>query len=78
MLNWIAKEYGSPPIMVGENGFSDHGGFNDTARIDFFVVSWSISIFVLNDISGSELVSVYATPSSTTDLKINFSIITQF
>jgi beta-glucosidase/6-phospho-beta-glucosidase/beta-galactosidase len=58
ILNWIAKEYGNPPIMVAENGFSDHGGLNDTARIDYFIVSWSISVFVSRDISRSELVLV--------------------
>jgi beta-glucosidase/6-phospho-beta-glucosidase/beta-galactosidase len=39
MLNWVAKEYGNPPVMVAENGFSDHGGLNDTNRIDYFIVS---------------------------------------
>nr|AOY34571.1 beta-glucosidase [Coptotermes formosanus] len=35
-LNWIAKEYGNPPVFVTENGFSDHGGLNDTGRVHYY------------------------------------------
>nr|BAI50021.1 beta-glucosidase [Nasutitermes takasagoensis] len=35
-LNWIAKEYGNPPIFVTENGFSDYGGLNDTNRVLYY------------------------------------------
>nr|BAI50024.1 beta-glucosidase [Nasutitermes takasagoensis] len=35
-LNWIANEYGNPPIFVTENGFSDYGGLNDTNRVLYY------------------------------------------
>ncbi|XP_078037292.1 myrosinase 1-like [Augochlora pura] len=35
MLRKLAK-YGNPPLYVTENGFSDFGTVNDTARIDYF------------------------------------------
>lgn len=34
-LNWIANEYGNPPIFITENGFSDYGGLNDTGRVNY-------------------------------------------
>lgn len=37
VLNWLAKEYGSPPFFIAENGFSDHGGLNDTERVGYHV-----------------------------------------
>jgi hypothetical protein len=40
LLNWIAKEYNNPPVLITENGFSDHGELNDTDRVDFYVVSF--------------------------------------
>jgi beta-glucosidase/6-phospho-beta-glucosidase/beta-galactosidase len=51
MLNWIAKEYGNPPVMVAENGFSDHGGLDDKNRIDYFIVSGSVSVYLLKESS---------------------------
>nr|AGP76181.1 beta-glucosidase 1 [Sphaerotermes sphaerothorax] len=35
-LNWIAKEYGNPPVCVTENGYSDYGGLNDTQRVSYY------------------------------------------
>jgi beta-glucosidase/6-phospho-beta-glucosidase/beta-galactosidase len=43
MLNWIAKEYNNPPVLITENGFSDHGGLNDRDRVDYVIVSGSNS-----------------------------------
>ncbi|XP_021923692.1 myrosinase 1-like [Zootermopsis nevadensis] len=37
ILNWIAKEYDNPPVLIAENGFSDRGDLNDTDRISYFV-----------------------------------------
>ncbi|XP_049840621.1 myrosinase 1-like isoform X2 [Schistocerca gregaria] len=37
MLNWIKKEYGNLPLLITENGFSDHGGLHDKDRINYFV-----------------------------------------
>jgi beta-glucosidase/6-phospho-beta-glucosidase/beta-galactosidase len=39
LLNWIAKEYNNPPVLIAENGFSDQGGINDKDRVDYYVVS---------------------------------------
>jgi lipopolysaccharide export LptBFGC system permease protein LptF len=47
-LNWIAKEYNNPPVLITENGFSDHGDLNDTDRINYFIVCCSISEFKLS------------------------------
>jgi len=41
MLNWIAKEYNNPPLLVIENGFSDKGELNDRDRVDYHIVSGS-------------------------------------
>ena len=41
MLNWIAKEYNNPPVLVIENGFSDKGELNDRDRVDYHIVSGS-------------------------------------
>jgi beta-glucosidase/6-phospho-beta-glucosidase/beta-galactosidase len=38
-LNWLAKEYGNPPVLVIENGVGDNGELNDRARVDFHIVS---------------------------------------
>jgi hypothetical protein len=43
MLNWIAKEYNNPPVLITENGFSDYGDLNDTVRVDYIAVSVSNS-----------------------------------
>jgi Beta-glucosidase/6-phospho-beta-glucosidase/beta-galactosidase len=43
MLNWLANEYGNPPIFITENGFSDYGGLNDTNRVLYYTVSTSTS-----------------------------------
>nr|ADD92156.1 beta-glucosidase [Odontotermes formosanus] len=37
LLNWIAKEYNNPPVLVTENGFSDYGELNDRDRIDYHI-----------------------------------------
>jgi beta-glucosidase/6-phospho-beta-glucosidase/beta-galactosidase len=39
LLNWIAKEYNNPPILITENGFSDHGELDDRDRVDYLLVS---------------------------------------
>jgi beta-glucosidase/6-phospho-beta-glucosidase/beta-galactosidase len=43
VLNWIAKEYNNLPVLVIENGFGDNGELDDRDRIDFHIVSGSIS-----------------------------------
>jgi beta-glucosidase/6-phospho-beta-glucosidase/beta-galactosidase len=47
LLNWIAEEYNNPPVLITENGFPDHGDLNDRDRIDYLIVSGSISLFPL-------------------------------
>jgi hypothetical protein len=43
-LNYIAKQYNNPPLIITENGFSDHGGLQDTDRVHYYTVStWLIS-----------------------------------
>jgi len=39
LLNWIAKEYNNPPVLIAENGFSDHGELNDRDRVNYLIVS---------------------------------------
>nr|AIA09348.1 beta-glucosidase [Periplaneta americana] len=34
-LNRIAEIYNNPPVIITENGFSDHGELNDTGRINY-------------------------------------------
>jgi beta-glucosidase/6-phospho-beta-glucosidase/beta-galactosidase len=46
MLNWIAKEYNNPPVLITENGFSDRGGLNDRDRVDYLTVSGSNSVYL--------------------------------
>jgi len=43
LLNWIAKEYNNVPVLVIENGFADKGELNDRDRVDYLIVSDSIS-----------------------------------
>jgi len=43
LLNWIAKEYNNPPVLITENGFSDGGELNDRDRVDYITVSGSNS-----------------------------------
>ena len=43
LLNWIDKEYNNPPVLITENGFSDKGETDDRDRIDYYIVSGSIS-----------------------------------
>jgi beta-glucosidase/6-phospho-beta-glucosidase/beta-galactosidase len=43
LLNWIAKEYNNPPVLITENGYSDHGELNDRDRVDYLIVSGSNS-----------------------------------
>jgi beta-glucosidase/6-phospho-beta-glucosidase/beta-galactosidase len=45
LLNWIAKEYNNPPVLITENGFPDNGGLNDKVRVDFHIVSGSIYLY---------------------------------
>jgi beta-glucosidase/6-phospho-beta-glucosidase/beta-galactosidase len=47
LLNWIAKEYNNPPVMITENGYSDYGDLNDRERIDYLAVSGSKSELLL-------------------------------
>ncbi|XP_063222762.1 myrosinase 1-like [Bacillus rossius redtenbacheri] len=35
LLNWIAKEYGNPKLIITENGFSDQGQLDDVGRINY-------------------------------------------
>jgi beta-glucosidase/6-phospho-beta-glucosidase/beta-galactosidase len=39
VLNWVAKEYNNPPVLITENGFSDHGELDDNNRVDYYIVS---------------------------------------
>jgi hypothetical protein len=39
LLNWIAKEYNNPPVLIAENGFCDQGELNDRDRVDYHIVS---------------------------------------
>ena len=41
LLNWIAKEYNNPPVLITENGFSDRGELNDRDRVVYLIVSGS-------------------------------------
>lgn len=36
ILKWIKKNYGNPPVLITENGWSDDGQFNDLTRIKYF------------------------------------------
>ncbi|XP_046986809.1 myrosinase 1-like [Schistocerca americana] len=36
ILRWIKDEYGNPPVIVTENGFSDRGTLNDIDRINYY------------------------------------------
>jgi len=45
LLNWIAKEYNNPTVLITENGFPDRGELNDRNRVDFHIVSVGISLF---------------------------------
>jgi hypothetical protein len=46
LLNWIAKEYNNPPVLITENGFSDRGEINDGDRVYFYIVSYGTSDLV--------------------------------
>jgi hypothetical protein len=39
LLNWMAKVYNNPPVLIRETGFSDHGELNDRDRVDYLTVS---------------------------------------
>jgi beta-glucosidase/6-phospho-beta-glucosidase/beta-galactosidase len=43
LLNWIAKEYNNPPVLITENGYADDGELNDRDRVDYLIVSGSCS-----------------------------------
>jgi beta-glucosidase/6-phospho-beta-glucosidase/beta-galactosidase len=43
LLNWIAKEYNNPTVLITENGFSDQGELNDRDRVNYLIVSGNIS-----------------------------------
>lgn len=36
ILNWIAKTYGNPQVLITENGFSDAGEMEDYDRVGYF------------------------------------------
>lgn len=41
MLNWVANQYGNPPILITENGWADDlegDNVNDTDRITYIKV----------------------------------------
>jgi lactase-phlorizin hydrolase len=46
LLNWIAKEYKNPPVLIAENEFSDHGELNDRGRVDYITVSGGNFVFL--------------------------------
>jgi hypothetical protein len=62
LLNWIAKEYNNPPVVVTENGFSDHGDLKDRDRIDYLIVSGNNSAVISMGIKMfvSELIHIYS------------------
>ena len=63
LLNWIAKEYKNPPVLITENGFSDHGEIDDGDKVNFYIVSYGTSDLV-KDIPTcvSELMYKYRSP----------------
>jgi hypothetical protein len=63
MLNWAAKEYKNPPVLVAENGFSDHGEVNDIDRVDYYIVSGSISRPLSKSVTVCVLELIYRNPS---------------
>jgi hypothetical protein len=63
VLNWIAKEYKNIPVLVLENGVSDNGEINDRNRVDYHIVSGSISGILSKVVQFSFLEAVYRNPS---------------
>nr|WPM03621.1 glycoside hydrolase family 1 [Phyllotreta armoraciae] len=35
LLNWVKDTYGNPEIIITENGYPDHGGLNDSKRLNY-------------------------------------------
>jgi lipopolysaccharide export LptBFGC system permease protein LptF len=60
LLNWIAKEYNNPPVLIKENGFSDHGELDDRDRVDYLIVSGSNSGLLSKSVECSPLESFLA------------------
>jgi len=62
LLNWIAKEYNNPPVLIAENGYSDYGELNDRDRIDYHIVSGAICglLSVGIKVHMSELIQKYS------------------
>ena len=78
LLNWIAKEYNNPPVLVTENGFSDHGETEDRDRIDFYIVSFKCVLKFKFWISLSVCISLCVTIFSTKLFLANLGYQTQF
>lgn len=36
LLNWIKEQYGSPEIMITENGYADDGDIDDSDRKSYY------------------------------------------
>uniref|UniRef100_A0A8D8CGY5 Myrosinase 1 n=1 Tax=Culex pipiens TaxID=7175 RepID=A0A8D8CGY5_CULPI len=36
VLNWFRTEYGNPPVVITENGYSDDGQLDDHGRVDYY------------------------------------------
>lgn len=49
MLNWISDNYGSPEIIVFENGFSDKGGVEDENRVNYYKTYMNAMLDAIDD-----------------------------
>lgn len=43
VLKWIKDEYNNPPVLITENGYSDHGELQDHKRINYYTASNMLS-----------------------------------
>ena len=46
LLNWVAREYANPLVLITENGYSDNGQMEDMERIRFINVRKSLTITI--------------------------------
>lgn len=49
LLKWIKNEYGNPPVLITENGWSDDGELEDDGRIDYFRSHLSVVSKAINE-----------------------------
>jgi hypothetical protein len=63
LLNWIAKEYNYPPVLITENGFCDQGELIDRDRVDYHIVSGSNSLILSKVVQISLLEALHRNPS---------------